>query len=153
DFNTSIQQFPGDPAPNSRDTFNSYAFAVGWTWTPSSTIINQASAGLVRSILNFPSVINPTYPNLFSFGGPFSNPFISSASQSRNVPVPEFREGLTWTKGKHTLDFGTDVKLIRQISALKNDFNFIGTGLIGSPNQTLDTPGDVLRPSDLNSDP
>ena len=152
DFNTSIQQFPGDTAPNSRDTFNSYAFAVGWTWNPTSTIINQASAGLVRSVFSFPALVNPTYPNLFGFSAPFSAPFISSSSQSRNVPVPEFREGLTWTKGNHTLDFGTDIKLIRQISALKNDFNFVTVGL-GGANQTLDTPGDVLRPADLNPDP
>ena len=152
DFNTSIQQFPGDPAPNSRDTFNSYAFAIGWTWNPTSNIINQASAGLVRSVFSFPALVNPTYPNLFGFSAPFSAPFISSSSQSRNVPVPEFREGLTWTKGNHTLDFGTDIKLIRQISALKNDFNFITVGL-GGANQTLDTPGDVLRPANLNQDP
>lgn len=152
DFNTSIVQFPGDTAPNSRDAFNSYAVALGWTWTPSGNIINQMSAGLVRSVFNFPALVNPTYPNLFSFSGPFSSPYLSSSSQSRNVPIPEFREALTWTKGNHTLDLGTDIKLIRQISSLKNDFNFIGIGL-GGANQTLDTPGDVLRPADLNPDP
>lgn len=152
DFNTAIVQFPGDTAPNSRDTFNSYAAAIGWTWTPKSTIINQASVGLVRSVFSFPALVNPTYPNLFTFGGPFSSPYLSSSTQSRNVPIPEFRESLTWTKGNHTLDMGTDIKLIRQISALKNDFNFISIGL-GGGNQSLDTQGDVLRPADLNSDP
>jgi Carboxypeptidase regulatory-like domain len=152
DFNTSIVQFPGDTAPNSRDVFNSYRFTVGWTWTPSANVTNQVSAGLVRAILSFPSLANPTYPNQFGFSGPFSSPYLSSSSQSRNVPVPEFREGLTWTKGKHTMDFGTDVKLIRQIIALKNDFNFVTVGL-GGANLSLDTAGDVLRPSDLNGDP
>ena len=151
-FNTSIVQFPGDPAPNSRDAFNSYAAALGWTWTPTSRIINQASVGLVRSVFNFPALVNPTYPNLFGFSGPFSSPYLSSSSQSRNVPIPEFREALTWTKGKHTIDLGTDIKLIRQISALKNDFNFVTIGL-GGANQTLNSPGNVLRPSDLNSNP
>lgn len=152
DFNTDIVQFPGDPSPNSRDTFNEYAVSVGWDWTKSSRFVNTFSAGLVRTILTFPSLENPTYPNLFEFGGPISNPYLSSSAQSRNVPVPEFRDGATWTIGKHTLDFGEDVKLIRQISALKNDFNFIGIGL-GGENQSLDTPGDVLRPSDINNDP
>lgn len=152
DFNTSIVQFPGDQAPNSRDTFNGYSFSAGWTWTVSSNKINQASIGLVRAILDFPTLVNPTYPNLFTLSGPFSNPYLSSASQSRNVPVPEFRDSFTWTKGKHTFDFGGDLKLIRQISALKNDFNFITVGL-GGTNQSLDTPGDVLRPVDLNPDP
>jgi len=149
DFNTSIIQFPGDRAPNSRDAFNGYRFTLGWNWTISSNKVNQLSVGLVRAILNFPSQVNPTYPNLFSLSGPFSSPYISSSSQSRNVPVPEFRDGFTWIKGNHTLDFGTDIKLIRQISALKNDFNFITIGL-GGENQTLTN---ALRPSDLNTDP
>jgi hypothetical protein len=151
-FNTDIVQFPGDKTPNSRDVFNGYAFSIGWTWSKSATLINQFSAGLVRSILDFPALPAPTYPNQFTFGGPLSNPYLSSSTQSRNVPVPEFRDGVTWTKGKHTLEFGTDIKLIRQISALKNDFNFIGIGL-GGFNQSLDTVGNVLRPSDINSDP
>jgi hypothetical protein len=147
-FNTAIVQFPGDAAPNSRDTFNSYAFSAGWTWTASANVINQFSAGLVRSILNFPVRPSPTFPNEFSFSPDISNPFLRSSSQSRNVPVPEFREGLTWIKGKHTMDFGGDLKLIRQISALQNDFNFIGIGL-GGQLLSLDS---TLRPSDINGD-
>jgi hypothetical protein len=154
DFNTDIVQFPGDTAPNSRDAFNSYAFSVGWTWSKSANFINQFSAGLVRTILNFPALQSPTYPDEFTFGGPLSNPYLGSATQSRNVPVPEFRDSVTWTKGKHTLEFGTDIKLIRQISSLKNDFNFTSLGLggfIGS----LDTGTDPnpLRPAVANGDP
>jgi hypothetical protein len=153
DFNTSIVQFPGDPSPNSRDTFNGYAFSVGWTWTATANVINQVSVGLVRAILDFPVRQAPTFPNSVSFSPSISSPYLGSSSQSRNVPVPEFREGLTWIKGKHTMDFGVDLKLIRQISALKNDFNFIGVGL-GGQIQSLDTaPQNQLRPSDINGDP
>ena len=152
-FNTSIVQFPGDAAPNSRDRFNGYAFSVGWTWTATTNIINQASVGLVRAILDFPSRQAPTFPNSVTFNPDISSPYLGSGSQSRNVPVPEFREGLTWTKGKHTMDFGGDLKLIRQISALKNDFNFIGIGL-GGQIQSLDTaPQNQLRPTVANGDP
>jgi len=147
-LNTAIAQFPGDPSPDSRDTFNSYASSLGWTWTATTNLINQFSAGLVRSILDFPVRPAPTFPNSFFFSPNISNPFLGSSSQSRNVPVPEFREGLTWIKGNHTMDFGSDVKLIRQISALKNDFNFIGVGL-GGFITALDPS---LRPGDINSD-
>jgi len=150
---TAIVQFPGDPAPDSRDMFNGYAFSVGETWTATTNIINQVSGGLVRAILDFPVRPSPTFPNDFLFSPNISNPYLNSSSQSRNVPVPEFRDGLTWTKGKHTMDFGFDLKLIRQISSLKNDFNFIGIGL-GGQIQSLDTtPQNLLRPSDINSDP
>ncbi|HKW61222.1 MAG TPA: TonB-dependent receptor [Candidatus Acidoferrum sp.] len=153
DFNVAIEQFPGDPAPSSRDTFNGYASSIGWTWTATPNLISQFSAGLVRAILDFPTKPAPTFPNSFFFSPNISNPFLGSSSQSRNVPVPEFREGLTWIKGNHTMDFGGDLKLIRQISALKNDFNFIGIGL-GGEIQSLDTaPQNQLRPSDINGDP
>ena len=147
-FNTAIAQFPGDPSPSSRDTFNGYALSAGWTWTATPNLINQFSAGLVRAILDFPVRPAPTFPNSFFFTPNISNPFLGSSSQSRNVPVPEFREGLTWIKGNHTMDFGGDLKLIRQISALKNDFNFIGVGL-GGFITALDPS---LRPTDINSD-
>ncbi len=150
DFNpdTAIVQFPGDPAPDRRDVINPYAFSLGWTWTPTANLINQVSAGLVRQIANFPTRQAPTFPNSVSFSPNISSPYLGSATQSRNVPVPEFREGLTWIKGKHTTDFGTDVKFIRQITALKNDFNFIGIGL-GGLIFSLDPS---LRPSDINGD-
>src|SRR5271157_5727410 len=145
-FNTDIVQFPGDSAPNSRDRFNEYAFSVGWTLTKSSTLVNDLSAGLVRTILTFPAREAPHYPYEFTFGGPISSPYLGSSSQSRNVPVPEFRDSLIWTKGKHTLEFGEDIKLIRQISALKNDFNFISIGLGGNLLQLDPT----VRPADIN---
>jgi Carboxypeptidase regulatory-like domain len=151
-FNVPIEQFPGDPTPDLRDAFNNYVFSAGWTWTASANVINQVTVGLTRQIANFPTRPAPTFPDSFFFTPNISNPFLGSSSQSRNVPVPELREGLTWAKGKHTMDFGGDIKLIRQISALKNDFNFIGIGL-GGEIQSLDTtPQNQLRPSDINGD-
>lgn len=149
DFNVAIEAFPGDPAPDLRDAFNNYVFSAGWTWTASNNLISDMTVGLTRQIASFPTRPSPTFPNSFSFSPNISSPFLGSSSQSRNVPVPEFREGLTWTKGKQTMDFGTDIKLIRQISALKNDFNFIGIGLGG----LINTLNPSLRPSDINSDP
>jgi hypothetical protein len=149
DFNSDIVQFPGDPAPNNRNRYGEYALSVGWTWTKSANLVNDLSAGLVRTVLVFGALNGPTYPNVFTFGGPLSSPYLSPSSQSRNVPVPEFRDTLIWTKGKHTLEFGEDIKLIRQISGLRNDFNFIGVGLGGNLFQL--TPD--LRPDDINQAP
>jgi len=147
-FNTSIEQFPGDPHPASRDQFNSYTFALGWTWTASSRITNQLTAGLTRSILNFPSLLAPTFPSEFFFTPVTSNPYQGFASQSRNVPVPQFRDSVILSHGRHTIDVGTDIKIIRQISALKNDFNFTSLGLGGN----LQALSASLRPSDISSD-
>ena len=148
-FNTTIEQFPGDPHPTNRDEFNGYSLGLGWTWSVTSNLLNQFSGGLTRAILEFPSITQPTYPNLFSFSPNIASPYHGFATQSRDVPVPEFRDGAIWTKGKHTIDVGTDIKLIRQISALKNDFNFISIGLGGF----TDSLEPSLRPVDISSDP
>jgi hypothetical protein len=148
-FNTSIEQFPGDPHPTSRDQFNGYTFALGWTWTATSRITNQLTAGLTRSILNFPSLLAPTFPSEFFFTPVTSNPYQGFGSQSRNVPVPEFRDSLILSHGRHTIDVGTNIKIIRQISALKNDFNFTSVGLGGN----IQALSASLRPSDISSDP
>jgi hypothetical protein len=147
-FNTSIEQFPGDAHPVQRDEFNGYTFALGWSWTVSSRMTNQLTAGLTRAILNFPSLLAPTFPNDFIFPVT-SSPFHGFASQSRNVPVPQLRDALTITRGKHTFDVGTDVKFTRQISALKNDFNFYVLGLGGN----IFNLSPSLRPSDISTDP
>ncbi|HXY24817.1 MAG TPA: carboxypeptidase regulatory-like domain-containing protein [Candidatus Acidoferrum sp.] len=149
DFNTAIVEFPGDPTPDLRDAFDNYVFSMGWTWTVSNNLINEFSGGLTRQIASFPTRPAPTYPNSFGFNANISGPYLGSSSQSRNVPVPEIRDSFTWIKGKHTMDFGTDIKLIRQITALKNDFNFIGIGLGG----LINSLNSSLRPSDINSDP
>ncbi len=90
-----------------------------------------------------------TFPNAFGFGGGLSNPFAGFSSQARNVPIPELRDGLTIFHGKHTMDFGGDIKWIRQISSLKNDFNFPVLGLGGNIQQLSPS----LRPSDILQDP
>ena len=146
-FNVDIVQFPGDPAPTNRDRFGEYALSVGWTWTKSSALVNDFSAGLVRTVLVFPSLAPPTYPNSFGFGGPLSSPYQRFDTQSRNVPVPEFRDTLIWTKGKHTWEFGEDIKLIREITSLKIDYNFISLGLGGN---LLQLSPD-LRPAHINT--
>lgn len=148
-FNTTIEQFPGDPAPASRDEFNGYTFVAGWTWSISGTKTNQFSGALTRAILEFPSITQPTFPNSFSFSANLASPYHGFASQSRDVPVPEVRDNFTLSMGRHTMDFGTDIKFIRQISALENDFSFIGIGL-GGQLQALDS---TVRPADLNGDP
>jgi Carboxypeptidase regulatory-like domain len=148
DFNTDIVQFPGDPAPNSRDRFGEYASSVGWSWAKSTNFINDLSVGLVRTVLVFPSLKSPTYPNQFIFTGPISNPYLPPSSQSRNVPVLELQDSATWTKGRHSMTYGTDMKLIRLIDLRKNDFSFISIGLSGSINQSL-VP--ALRPTDINT--
>jgi Carboxypeptidase regulatory-like domain len=149
DNNTEFTaQFPGDPSSLIGNINHNRSFVVGHTWTISSTLVNNIFAGLTRSVLDFPSEFAPTAPTLFGYGlnQDLSNPYGNFSSQARNVAVPEVREALYWSKGRHTLAFGADVKPIREYSKLANSINFPTIGIGGNINQL--NPG--LRPADIN---
>jgi hypothetical protein len=148
-FNTSLEEFPGDPVvPVQKDKFESYTGVLGWTWTISPRLVNTLTLGFVRPILEFNNQFQPTFPVEPFFSADVSSPYVGYSSQSRNVPVPEIRDGFTATKGKHTIDLGVDVKLTRVISGLTNSYDFVQYGLGGQ----LGTLDPSVRPADISSD-
>jgi hypothetical protein len=145
----TVQQFPGDP-PSQLFQDHTYAFVVGHTWTINTQNINSATFGMTRQFNNFPAGPNafPTFPNEFTYG-PYSGAFFNNFNiQNRSVPVPTIKDDYTMIRGKHTLEFGMNLRPIRQKSSLTNDFNFIGIG-IGGNLSSLGPNGSTLRPSDF----
>lgn len=145
--NRVIQQFPGDPAPLGSILQQDTVWSVGHTWTITKDFINQASFGIATSALDFPTNFQPTSPNLFQIFAGITDPFGSFSSQGREVPVPHIKDDVTWTHGRHTFQFGADIKPMRIKTSLTNDFNFIGIGLGGN---TLSL-NSSLRPSDIQN--
>ncbi|MCI0338120.1 MAG: TonB-dependent receptor, partial [Acidobacteria bacterium] len=141
--NTVAQQFPGDPE-SGQIIDNSYSFVVGHTWTINPRLVNQATVGVSRSVLDFPRPFRPAFPNSFTFG-PYQAPYAGISSQDRSVPVPTIRDDVTWTRGSHNLQFGVSIKPIEQQSGIVNDLNFPTIG-IGGLTTTLDAS---LRPADI----
>jgi len=151
DVNNVATQFPGDPAPASLITQRDYSFAIGHTWNISSNKINQAVFGISDSRLGFPVNFDPSFPNSYTFAPTTSTallaaPFPTLSSQFRLVPVPTLRDDFTWTKGRHTWQFGGTFKPSHQTSTLINDFNTVNIG-IGGNLPALDPserPGNIL---------
>lgn len=137
--NTVAQQFPSDPESGQIITGDN-AWVVGHTWTVSPSVINTATVGVSKSVLQFPAPFAPTFP--IQFGAPsatggswaslLSSPFPRINTQKRVVPVPTFRDDLTWMSGAHTMQFGTQIKPIRQQTSLVSDFNSPTVGLGGN---------------------
>ncbi len=144
--NTVAAQFPGDPETG-QIIVRDYTWVVGHTWTASPTFVNQATVGAARSGLLFPNNFAPAFPNSFTFGAGLSAPFASIASQDRFVLVPTYRDDATWTKGKHSIEFGGSFKPTNQNSGLVNDFNFVTVGLGGS----LTALNASLRPATIRN--
>ena len=108
-------QFPGDPPINVvRDT--SRAIAAGYTASFTSNITNSLRFGLTRQsqdnlgIENGPNITFRYFDDL--------HPSINSVSPSESftrkfhIPVYNWLDDLTWTKGRHTLQFGTNIRRI-----------------------------------------
>ncbi|MCI0485346.1 MAG: TonB-dependent receptor, partial [Blastocatellia bacterium] len=104
-----VPQFPDTPAP----TFwnHPYGFVVGHTWAASNSLINDFRYGLTR--LAFSDQGDSSENQIF-FRFVFS-PRLDPArtTLSRTTPVHNFTDDLSWIKGDHTFQFGTNIRLIR----------------------------------------
>ena len=83
--------------------------AASHTWLIKSNLTNRFSYGLTR--LAF-SNQGDSGENAITFRDIFS-PVNFSRTFSRVNPTHNFTDDLTWTKGSHTLQFGTNIRLIR----------------------------------------
>ena len=145
--NSVAQQFPGDPE-TAQIQVKDYAYAIGHTWTINPSMVNQATYGVSRSGLVFPTLFKPAFPNEFTFGGGLTAPFADISDQDRFVPVPTIKDDFTWLHGTHSLQMGGSFKPIRSKSGLVNDFNFATVGLGGLTNELDET----LRPTNILND-
>ena len=64
------------------------------------------------------------------------------------MAVPEIRDDLSYVRGKHVFNFGTDIKPIRVKTANQSDVNFVSIGLGG----TLNALDDSSRPANISGD-
>ncbi|MCU1297410.1 MAG: Cna domain protein [Acidobacteriaceae bacterium] len=100
-------QFPGDP-PSSTQVNNSKGIAAGHTWTIGNNLINNFRYGYIRQGISSPGAGNASYVN-FGTITPLDSEIRSTIL---NVPVHNFVDDFTWVKGKHTLQFGANYRLV-----------------------------------------
>jgi hypothetical protein len=82
---------------------------AGHTWTISNTLVNNFRYGYTREAF---SQQGDSSDNAISFRFVFS-PLSFSRSLSRKTPVQNFTDDLSWIKGSHTFQFGTNIRIIR----------------------------------------
>jgi hypothetical protein len=136
-------QFPGQgPATTQLD--DSKGVTVGLTSLISHNLINDFRWGFIRQGVKSggtstnPGVLMNGLDNLVSF----------DRSTIAFVPVNQFTDNLSWTRGNHTFQFGTDLFLIRNNhTSYQNSFSdvqtnvvYLNTGGIANDNSPLD-PG------------
>jgi hypothetical protein len=100
-------QFPDTPAP---DFWNHpWGIAAGHTWTISNTLINSFRYGFTREAFTSGG---DSAENSVSFRFVFS-PRRFVRELSRITPVHNFTNDVSWLKGDHNWQFGTNIRVIR----------------------------------------
>lgn len=107
DNSTLAPAFPDTPTGNfwSHPT----GIAVGHNWTISSNKINNFRYGLTRQAF---SQQGDSSANSINFRFVFS-PALYTRTLDRVTPVHNITDDFTWVKGNHTLQFGGNVRIIR----------------------------------------
>ncbi len=104
----SAPQFPGQP-PESFLTANNKAIAAGYTALLSPTLINNFRWQLVREGTGQAGLNSTPYVDFRTLSDQTA---LFSQSEFVNVPVHNFVDDVTWTRGKHSVQFGTNLRLI-----------------------------------------
>jgi len=142
-------QFPGQPANDIR-TANNKGIAVGYTALLSNTLINNFRYSFVRQ---GNGSVGLTTSNISDFRG-LSDPTGFTRTTLNNVPVHNFVDDISWTKGKHTLQFGTNWRLVgnNRQSDLQS-FSSALTNVYWLDNGGIANTGSSLDPSSTDGYP
>lgn len=99
-------QFPGHPVAQQL-LDNSKGLSAGYTAVLSNNWVSTFRYGYTREGFENSGQVG----DLFSFRS-FDNPFSAARALLRNVPVHNLVEDMTWTRGKHTMQFGANFRFI-----------------------------------------
>jgi hypothetical protein len=97
-------------------TDNSSGFTVGYTAVVRPTLINSFHWGFTRQSFGNPGNTNTPiiqFRGLNDNSTPNNSSLANVYSRSFTTPLNNFVDDLTWTRGKHTLQFGANLRFIR----------------------------------------
>jgi hypothetical protein len=108
DHESKPPQFPGLPA-NQFLTNNSKGIAAGYTAILKPTLINNLRYAFIRQGLGNSGLNDQPFNRLRGL----SDVVGLTPTILTNVPVHNFIDDVTWTKGRHSIQFGTNWRIIR----------------------------------------
>jgi hypothetical protein len=135
-------QLPGQPPSHFRND-NTKGIGAGWTWTLSPNLVNDFRYGYSRQGFADRGTLQGDIVT-FRF---LSQPEAQNRSLIVHVPVHNFVDSLSWTKGRHTFSAGVNWRLIHNIrdtdnnsynNASTNEYWIAGGGYIANTGSSLD---------------
>jgi hypothetical protein len=107
DLTGQAPQFPDTPAPNNWS--HPSGIAIGHSWAINPRVVNNFRYGETRQAF---SQLGDSNANAVHFRLVFE-PYAYSRTISRTTPVHNFVDDFSWVKGNHTIQFGGNVRVIR----------------------------------------
>src|SRR6266496_3207479 len=145
--NSNAPQFPGLP-PNDFFTDNSKGVFVGYTALLTNTLVNNLRYGFVRQGLGDAGLSASDFnhfrglDDVRSFGN----------SVLTNVPVHNFVDDVSWTKGKHTFQFGGNLRVItNNRTGNAQNVSFTSTNVFWLDNAAIANTCSSLDPASLGA--
>jgi hypothetical protein len=119
-------QFPGDSSALV-NLNNNKGFALGYTALLSPNVVNNFRWGLTRIKEEAASLRNQEFVDfrfIDDLRGAETNAIGYNDSEARTLPQHHIRDDLAWTRGRHTLSFGGEVRWTRNSkSSQENSFH------------------------------
>ncbi len=128
-------QFPGQPA-SSNNSSDSKGLAVGLNSALSTNLMNSLRYSYIRQGYASYGIGQGSYANFYGM----STIDAQTRTTIVDVPVHNLVDDLTWTKGRHTLQFGANYRLIHNEndsnalsynSAVTNSYALVNAGIVG----------------------
>lgn len=143
DLINGAQQFSGLPA-SSKSEDNSKGIAAGDTWTITPHLINDIRYGYIRQGIGSSGVGHGNYTDVRFIASPTAE----TRNSIRSVPVNEITDTLSYSKGKHNLQFGGTWRLIHNNSSTDaNSYDVGSTNPQGLSTNGLPDPNAILGAS------
>jgi hypothetical protein len=135
-------QFPGQP-PFDFITNNSKGIAAGYTALISNNVINNFRYAFIRQGLGTGGLNSQDY---VTYRGLDDTQGLGSQTILTNVPVHNFVDDVSWTKGTHTIQFGTNWRIIHNnrqsnadnISTAQTNLYWMNPSFIANEGVSLD---------------
>jgi hypothetical protein len=117
--------------------------AVAWRWSPSAAFTNELRGGFNFSPGYF--IRTDTLPQYFIGGTIWSSPVVQGQPQGRETRTYNLQDNATWTRGRHTIQFGYYFQPAR--TYLYDYFGTIPTYNVGI--DSVNQQENLLFPADL----
>ncbi|MEO8724685.1 MAG: TonB-dependent receptor, partial [Acidobacteriaceae bacterium] len=143
DHLSDAPQFPGQPA-STVTTNNSKGISVGYTAVLTNTLINNFRYGYIRQGIG---VSGTQSQPVVQFRG-LDQPFAVTSTSYHIVPVNNYVDDVSWVRGKHTLQFGVNLRMVKNLLATNANSFFSGlTNTSWIVNSGLANQGSSLDPA------